>query len=380
MVIDYRNDPKASTGEFELIYKQIIPPAPAYLGLNLFLKGTQIMPKSSYTKKEKKELRANSRVREHIHNGGILNGGQPFLMDLLDCVSDKVDRTQRKSSRVKTVMVLKKPTNLDLNSLEDANNRALKSKSPFSVNRQNVVSKLLNEHSMRQQKQTAKANLDMMARRHASCGPRLVTIKSANDENLLQDINDSNNNNNDNKKDFKCIGSKCNLENVPAIIIENSPDDQATEINNNNNGLVTSGIGNKLKPMPHTAASPSAARKPPAIQKLALTKTSKLLSANTKDYQKFVSRNFNLTKLQSGGVTAASINGKLANDSYCSHFFAVGLSLRAWRSKYNKIINKSQKELTHIPISHNFGMHIAKKGKKPMAKYRKQHSKEGVAA
>lgn len=42
VVIDYRNNPKAPTGEFELIYKQSVPPAPSYLGLDLYLVGTQL--------------------------------------------------------------------------------------------------------------------------------------------------------------------------------------------------------------------------------------------------------------------------------------------------------------------------------------------------
>lgn len=39
MVIDRKHDPRADTGLFELIYKQNIPPTPAYMGLNLYVKG-----------------------------------------------------------------------------------------------------------------------------------------------------------------------------------------------------------------------------------------------------------------------------------------------------------------------------------------------------
>lgn len=52
-MIDYRDDSKASTGNFELIYRQMIPPAPSYLGLNLCLKGTQLLSKSSTNGKDK---------------------------------------------------------------------------------------------------------------------------------------------------------------------------------------------------------------------------------------------------------------------------------------------------------------------------------------
>ncbi|XP_055386365.1 uncharacterized protein LOC129615259 isoform X2 [Condylostylus longicornis] len=48
VVIDRRYDIKADTGNFECIYRQIIPPTPAYMGLNLSLKGKQIIQKNSY--------------------------------------------------------------------------------------------------------------------------------------------------------------------------------------------------------------------------------------------------------------------------------------------------------------------------------------------
>ncbi|XP_061402062.1 tubulin glycylase 3A [Musca vetustissima] len=47
VVIDRRNDFKADVGNFELIYRQVIPPTPAYMGLNLIVKGRQISNRSS---------------------------------------------------------------------------------------------------------------------------------------------------------------------------------------------------------------------------------------------------------------------------------------------------------------------------------------------
>lgn len=46
VVIDRKHDPRADTGLFELIYKQNIPPTPAYMGLNLYIKGKQAFSKS----------------------------------------------------------------------------------------------------------------------------------------------------------------------------------------------------------------------------------------------------------------------------------------------------------------------------------------------
>ncbi|XP_037959006.1 tubulin glycylase 3A [Teleopsis dalmanni] len=45
VVIDRRLDAKTDVGNFELAYRQMIPPTPAYMGLNLFVKGKQVMSK-----------------------------------------------------------------------------------------------------------------------------------------------------------------------------------------------------------------------------------------------------------------------------------------------------------------------------------------------
>ncbi|KAM7351031.1 tubulin tyrosine ligase-like 3A [Cochliomyia hominivorax] len=59
VMIDRRNDPKADVGNFELIYRQNIPPTPAYMGLNLIVKGKQISNRSnnhhSYQSFQRKE-------------------------------------------------------------------------------------------------------------------------------------------------------------------------------------------------------------------------------------------------------------------------------------------------------------------------------------
>ncbi|XP_050320195.1 tubulin glycylase 3A [Bactrocera neohumeralis] len=48
VAIDRRVDPKADMGNFELIYRQVVPPTPAYMGLNLFVKGKQIVTKAPH--------------------------------------------------------------------------------------------------------------------------------------------------------------------------------------------------------------------------------------------------------------------------------------------------------------------------------------------
>lgn len=61
MVIDRKHDPRADTGLFELIYKQNIPPTPAYMGLNLYLKGKQ-----AFNKTNNNSSVASSQIRNTI--------------------------------------------------------------------------------------------------------------------------------------------------------------------------------------------------------------------------------------------------------------------------------------------------------------------------
>ncbi|XP_064553935.1 tubulin glycylase 3A [Drosophila montana] len=48
VVIDRRLDPKSDMGNFELAYRQVVPPTPAYMGLNLFVKGKQLLHKLNH--------------------------------------------------------------------------------------------------------------------------------------------------------------------------------------------------------------------------------------------------------------------------------------------------------------------------------------------
>lgn len=54
MVLDRRKNPEADTGTFELAYRQVIPKAPAYLGLSLCINGKKLFKKSKERKHENK--------------------------------------------------------------------------------------------------------------------------------------------------------------------------------------------------------------------------------------------------------------------------------------------------------------------------------------
>lgn len=108
MVVDRKNDAKADTGGFELIYKQQIPSSPpAYMGLNLFLKGQQITQKSvnnacggvkrdKFNKDENRQNNTNLKqiVSRNISSGVVGHGNEkhrkgPVIMDLIDCLDVK---------------------------------------------------------------------------------------------------------------------------------------------------------------------------------------------------------------------------------------------------------------------------------------------------
>lgn len=56
VVLDRRSNPEADTGTFELVYRQVIPKAPAYLGLQLCINGKRLIKKSKEKKNEPKPI------------------------------------------------------------------------------------------------------------------------------------------------------------------------------------------------------------------------------------------------------------------------------------------------------------------------------------
>ncbi|XP_053691816.1 tubulin glycylase 3A [Sabethes cyaneus] len=91
VVIDRRHDSNANTGSFEMIYKQIIPKTPAYMGLNLQLRGHRIIPKSA-AKKERLRMLPVKPVHSVLHVSRISTASAPkattgpVIMDLIDCL------------------------------------------------------------------------------------------------------------------------------------------------------------------------------------------------------------------------------------------------------------------------------------------------------
>lgn len=162
-------------------------------------------------------------------------------------------------------------------------------------------------------KQIASKALDSSRRR--SCGPKLLSIApppppilSTMDDGKAEKIVESVEND---RKNIQCVGNKCGPD-----------DDRAVESNKSSprkpDPCSIAGTRTKLKPI--TALSKSAKTVPSSKQ---------ISSAPTSnDYRKYLSRS---------SLQLNKIPSKHPIHGYNSHFHAVGLSLRAWRSKYSRL-------------------------------------------
>lgn len=378
-MIDYRNDPKSPTGQFELIYKQIIPPAPAYLGLNLFLKGHHMMPKAMAGGGGKKDKNGSTprraggatatlaalqppRVRDlsMAYGGGgtVVSSERPMMLGVFDCIAAATDAKQqvpaveRKSGRAQTksLMVMKKPAVLDLSSVTDAAKTLVKTK----AKRPSSSTRLRAETTTRKL-----TTIDTVTdQRHASCGPR-VTVSAATNCPPPSTIADELMSRSDVydflRNDIECVGSKWQqlqdaigtstsrvLQTQTPRLLQTVPR-LAVEINKNKKCKIIGGAAENL-PCKDTRSAPAInSRTISAADDHRIEKVTRL---SKDDYQKYVDASFGTNK-------------SLDNVARTTPVFAIGLNLRAWKqSKLNKT-KKCQSGSTP---------HIVKKGKKTVAK------------
>lgn len=317
VVIDYRNDPKASTGNFELIYRQVIPPAPAYLGLNLFLKGTQMMPKSGGGKKEKPKPEVKSKIERKASQLTLKSG----------LLSGELEKTPILSPRSLLIDFTDNNENNPLNAMRK--NQVL-----GSLNRSNKENVMKNEkilsgrlHSYLALTRYPSKNIEMKdnplssrkasvkvpdsTRRHASCGPKLMSIVPTEEDK----IEDTEMVANDQSK-IKCVGNKCGPD-----IETNDSSNESTKSSPRKPSQETPRVASiraKLKPVNNTlskSARPVAQKEKPM--------------SNSSEYRKYLSQSsLQLSRMPS--------KVPIHSNYYNSHFYAVGLSLRAWRSKYSR--------------------------------------------
>lgn len=283
-----------------MIYKQVIPPVPAYMGLNLFLKGQQILPKGGLKKDRfREDLKImKSQTLFHLTKTPmkmVQPTQGPVIVDFLDFLNSTKNKTLE--NKITSTRVFRKynfSSNANsLGKINQTNNRSGGSRLPRSLT-DNLEKK------------------SEFTKRHASCGPK-VMIQT---EEVLTTTSQSETSLN---KELECIGNNC-LESITSEW--------------------------------ETTSSSATFRKPSSLENLTnlKTKSAALVKSNRKNpSQNQQQTNLNYRKYSSSVIDNSNSMKKIKNN-YCSNFFAVGLSLRAWRAKYNKII-KTQKENLQTPVA-----------------------------
>lgn len=350
VVVDYRNDAKSSTGNFEMIYRQVIPAAPAYLGLNLFLKGTQVLPKNFAGKKEKPKIDVGKLKNERKNlsiqstrepeneklNAAIALSPRAFVVDFVEGTENKnladSPMSSRKNTQLKAITSIRR---------SNADQVPKEVKSPRSrLNLQAVINR---EHSKimdalkDNQLNGVRKVLIKTERRHASCGPRLMSTNAPADDSKNDDIeivvsvNDSN--------EIRCIGNKYGPDSeITATTDSKDTNNNPTAIDSpRKQSLETPrtalNFRTRLKPI-NTLTKPNAPKASVSNANISKEKSVKtnVTSSTAREYRKYLTQsNIQLNKLPS--------KLPIHDNYYNSHFFAVGLSLRAWRSKYSRILS-----------------------------------------
>uniref|UniRef100_A0A336M8V2 CSON011425 protein n=1 Tax=Culicoides sonorensis TaxID=179676 RepID=A0A336M8V2_CULSO len=116
-VLEHLSSPNI-TAPPRITLRRIIPKTPAYMGLNLSLRGYRIVPKSN--KKDKIRITQNKSVQTFMNltrNNSPLRSKQhsPVIMDLIDCLNLKPKNGQETEDSTKTLrrhLVYKRPITL----------------------------------------------------------------------------------------------------------------------------------------------------------------------------------------------------------------------------------------------------------------------------
>ncbi|XP_073822757.1 tubulin tyrosine ligase-like 3A [Musca autumnalis] len=200
VVIDRRNDFKADVGNFELIYRQVIPPTPAYMGLNLIVKGKQISSRGSshnhsygsYYRKEKSLQ--TSQIYKHRTTLAMANSSQAHkpmpaynATEYIEkCLNVEIANNSPRSATIPSLIGLtaterkllpcSSPVTVDNRSRSFANLAASAAKRLPSTKTPSTTNPICDVYST--------------LKRHRSCGPRLNTHCGGN-SNACKDVQKS---------------------------------------------------------------------------------------------------------------------------------------------------------------------------------------------
>lgn len=300
-----------------MIYKQVIPPAPAYMGLNLFLKGQQLASKS-VSKREKyrddlRTIRSSHSVQKAKQSTIPIPTAGPVIVDFIECLNMRkknslvVPPTLGEIRKLNGAIMLKK-SNPSSNLIKlNSNNKYLNIRS--SITRTQYKSCETNDKNARTE----------FVRRHASCLPKHNHTLTTDD--ILTSMSEPNAKLA--KKDLECVGNKC-LEKIE------------WDINNN----ITSNSMN--------LSSPSSSRM--SLEQIFKSKSAPSITRHLQSVRKFQNNQFNhhcnlkpQNQESNTNPNSPIKNGLVMSKNVKTNIFAVGLSVKAWRAKFNKIM-KAQKE------------------------------------
>ncbi|KAF5304471.1 hypothetical protein FQA39_LY09667 [Lamprigera yunnana] len=140
VIVDKRRSATADTGQFELVYRQTFPRPPAYLGMNLIIRGRRMFKTKKIKAKDSKEAMNTSQtlpeelLKKHLPvlvNKSAYRG--PVIGDLIDEIqqnmnSDKLNGTEfvastSASGKKKSSIKMERVSKRDSNSVKNTSNK-----------------------------------------------------------------------------------------------------------------------------------------------------------------------------------------------------------------------------------------------------------------
>lgn len=159
-----------------MIYRQNIPPAPSYLGLNLCLKGTQFFPKKERVIKYDANRARNDRRRMEK---------KPTSYTISPKSLDFENKENQHYYSIESLASPRKPI-YPSNVLDKLHSNTYKSidRFPFGIAANRSISKLAHPKHLKRYEtnSTMLSQCVDSSRRHKSCGPRLASITARFDD------------------------------------------------------------------------------------------------------------------------------------------------------------------------------------------------------
>lgn len=317
MTIDYRDDPKASTGNFEMVYRQNIPPAPSYLGLNLCLKGTPFFPKKEKVIRYDANRARNDRKRMEKKPTSNTISPKSLYFD---------NKENHQYYSIESLASPRKPINPSnaLHKLQSNTYRSI-DRFPLGIAANQAISKLAHpKHLNRYETNPTLSQFGDSSTRHKSCGPRLASIITRYD-----DIKPEWSMPDNESEQIECVGNGYGPDNEDLLNGNGPFDVLKTSIRKESlNGTPRNmTVQRRLLPLNTAPKTHDMAPTTPSIRPIKL-KTS---STDTSKYRKYLTPKCLRSKSSISLATGIHYYGD------GSSFAKGGAKLRGWRSKTGHI-------------------------------------------